>query len=343
MFKVRIVLFLLAVTLITSLAVIPVAAQDRSGLTIGYIYLTLEHPYYQAHSRHVQEYAQELGFTLVERDGKFDAVEQANAMDDLIAQGVDGIVFALADPAAAVPAIQAAQAAGIPVVTFAIIHGEEADAPFVGIPEAEATSEAGRQAAARFRAKFGADAAAVVATVECPAIQQVVDRADGFIAGFTEVIPEATIVARADGQCVRDKALAATEDLIQAHPDVNVIYGGNGDSALGALAALQGAGRGTADDIFLVSHDGTEPEMIELVDPASGLKLVVANRPRELARGTVDTLFEVLDGKRALAEDSEVRIPAVVITPDDPAGVEAFLAEQYFSSVDLNRDGVIGK
>ena len=83
--------------------------------------------------------------------------------------------------------------------------------------------------------------------------------------------------------------------------------------------------------------------MIELVDPNSGLKLTVANRPRELARGTIDTLFEVLDGKRAMAEDSEVRIPAVVITPDDPAAVEAFLAEQYFSSVDLNRDGVIGK
>lgn len=308
---------------------------DPTKLKVGYIYLILEHPYYQAHSRHVQEYAKELGFTLVERDGKFDAAVQASAMEDLIAQKVDGIVFCLADEAASVPAIQEAQKAGIPVVTFAIHHGEEANAPFVGIPEAEATEKAGRETAKRFHAAFGADTQALVATVECPSVQQVVDRADGFIKGFQAEDPKAQVVARADGGCVRDKALAATEDLLQKNPEVNVIYGGNGDSALGALAALQGAGRGTAKDVFLVSHDGSEPELIELVNPNSGLKLSVANRPRELARGTIDTLFEVLKGERPMDQDTEVRIPAEVLTPDDVDYLNKFLAEQYFGTTDL--------
>jgi ribose transport system substrate-binding protein len=309
---------------------------DPSQLTIGYIYLILEHPYYQAHSGQVQEYAEELGFTLVERDGQFDAAVQASAMEDLIAQGVDGIVFALADSAASVPSIQEAQAAGIPVVTFAIPHGEEADAPFVGIPESESTEAAGREAAARFHASFGADTQAMIATVECPSVSQVVERADGFIAGFTAEDPEAEVVSRVDGGCVRDLALAATEDLLQANPEINVIYGGNGDSALGALAALQGIGRGTAEDVFLVSHDGSEPELIELVNPESGLKLSVANRPRDLARATIDTLFETIRGERPMDEDSEVTIPAEVLTPDDIEYLNQFLAEQYFSDVDLN-------
>ena len=68
----------------------------------------------------MQEYAKELGIELVERDGKIDAAVMASAMEDLIAQKVDGIVFALLDPAASVPSIQEAQKAGIPVVTFAI-------------------------------------------------------------------------------------------------------------------------------------------------------------------------------------------------------------------------------
>jgi len=285
----------------------------------------------------VQDYAKELGFTLVERDGKFDAAEQASAMEDLIAQKVDGIVFCLADEAASVPAIQEAQQAGIPVVTFAIHHGEEANAPFVGIPEAEATEKAGAEAAKRFHAKFGADTQALIATVECPATQQVVDRADGFVKGFTTADPKAKVVARVDGKCQRDKALAATEDLLQKNPEVNVIYGGNGDSALGALAALQGAGRGTADDVFLVSHDGSEPELIELVNPKSGLKLAVANRPKALARGTIDTLFEVLQGKLEMDKDKDIGIGAEVLTPDDIDYLNKFLAEQYLSSTDLSQ------
>ncbi len=313
------------------------ASFDWKGKKLGYIYLTLEHPYYQAHSKHVQDYAKELGITLVERDGKMDAAVMASAMEDLIAQKVDGIVFALLDPAAAVPSIEEAQKAGIPVVTFAIRHGEGAQAPFVGIPEGEATEKAGIEAAKRFHATFGADTQAMIATVECPATQAVVDRADGFIKGFTETDPKAKVVARADGECVRDKALAATEDLLQKNPEINVVYGGNGDSALGALAALQGANRGTAKDVFLVSHDGSEPELIELVNPQSGLKLAVANRPRELARATVDTMAEVLTGKRAMDKNTDVGIGAEVLTPDDVQYLNKFLAEQYLSKTDLSQ------
>jgi ribose transport system substrate-binding protein len=319
----------------------PAAAEapmiDTEGMTLGVIYLTLEHPYYQAHSAHTQRYAEELGLTLVEIDGQADAAVMASAMEDLIAQGVDGIIFCLIDPAAAVPSIEEAQAAGIPVVTFAIRHGEGAHAPFVGIPESVATEVAGRAAAKRFHETFGADAQAKVATVECPAVQAVVDRADGFIKGFTEEDPNAEVVARVDGACMRDTSLAASEDLLLAHPEVNVIYGGNGDASLGALAALQGAGRGTVDDVLLVSHDGSEPELIELVNPESGLKLSVANLPRELAQATIDTMIEVWEGKRPVAEDTDVPIAAEVLTPDDVEYLNQFLAEEYLSDTDLTQ------
>jgi ribose transport system substrate-binding protein len=134
---------------------------------------------------------------------------------------------------------------------------------------------------------------------------------------------------------MRDASLAASEDLILAHPEVNVIYGGNGDAALGALAALQGANRGTVDDVLLVSHDASEPELIELVNPESGLKLSVANLPRELARATIDTTIEVLEGTRPMAEDTDVPIAAEVLTPDDVEYLNQFVAEQYLSDTDL--------
>ena len=330
---------LLGVLLSLSLVAAACGDDDDETIRIGYIYLTVAHPYYQAHQFHAQTWAQDLGLELVERDGEADVAVMATAMDDLIAQDVDGIVFALLDPAAAVPSIEAAQNAGIPVVTFAIKHGDEASAPFVGIPEGVATEVAGRLAAERFHERFGADEQALVVTVECPAIQAVTDRADGFIKGFTAVDPAAEIVLRVDGECVRDKALAATEDMLQTNPDVNVLYGANGDSALGALAALEGAGRGGADDVFLISHDGSEPELLQLVDLDSALSLAVANKPKELSKATLDVILEMIAGDRAIDDPSEVTIAAEVLTPDDIDILNAFLREQYNSDTPLKYSG----
>ena len=200
-------------------------AFDPKGKKIGYIYLTLAHPYYQAHSKQVQEYAKELGIELVERDGKIDAAVQTAAMEDLIAQKVDGIVFALIDPAASVPVIQEAQKAGIPVVTFAIRHGERR---MCRLWESRRGLRRRRRGRKRRR-----DSTRSLARIprrtsrqwNVRRTQAAVDRADGFIKGFTGADPKAKVITRADGGCVRDKALAATEDLLQAHPEVNVVYG----------------------------------------------------------------------------------------------------------------------
>jgi len=258
-----------------------------------------------------------------------------SAMEQFIAEKVDGIIFALLDPAAADPVINDALAAGIPVVTFAIKHGANAHVPFVGIPEGVATEAAGKEAATRFHAKFGADAAAKMIIVDCPAVAPVVERSDGFIKGFTSVDAKATLLARIDGNCKREDAVSAMEDAIQAHPDVNVVYGGNGDNSLGALAALEGAGLGTPDKVFLTSHDGSEPEILKLVDPQSALKLSVANKPKELSQATVETLGEVVSGTRPKDKDGDVLVQAAVLNPDDLDALQTFLASEYFSTVDL--------
>lgn len=313
----------------------PAAAEALRGKTIGVIYLIESHPYYQAHKAWSEDLAQRCGITLNQVDGKADSAVMTTAMEQFIAQQVDGIIFALLDPAAADPVINDALAANIPVVTFAIKHGANAHVPFVGIPEGVATEAAGREAAERFHAAFGADTPAKMIMVDCPAVAPVVERTDGFLAGFTAVDPNAELLARIDGNCVRADAVTAMEDAIQAHPDVNVVYGGNGDNSLGALAALEGAGLGTSDKVFLTSHDGSEPEVLELVDPTSALKLSVANRPKELSQATFETLGEVLAGTRPRDQDGDVLVEAAVLNPDDLEALQEFIAYEYRSTTDI--------
>lgn len=304
-------------------------------LKIGVIYLTLEHPYYQAHSRHTQEYAKEKGIELVELDGQIDQAKMTSQMENLIAQNVDGIVYCLLEGNAASADINAAQAAGIPVVTFAIPHNREtASCPFVGIDEFAAGAIGGKKAGEYFKEKF-AGQNAKVGIVEISGLAASTDRSDGFIDGFKEVIPDAEIVQRINGEGKKDVAMSVTEDLIQANPDINVFFGANGDMGLGALAALEAQGRGTIDTELVVSHDGSEPEVLKIADPKSALKIANANQPRELARGTIDTLLEIINGERDMKSPDNIMIPAVALSADDLEFAQKFIKEQYFSDLKI--------
>ncbi len=73
-----------------------------------------------------------------------------------------------------------------------------------------------------------------IAIINRPTVTSVLDR----VAGFKEEIakyPEIKIVADVDGGGERDKSLKATSDVLQAHPDLDGIFGINDDSALGSL------------------------------------------------------------------------------------------------------------
>lgn len=329
----KILVLMLAVCLVVS--VLTLTQVEGKKLKIGVIYLTAEHPYYQAHAKHTQAYAKQKGFDLIELDGKVDQALMTSQMENLIAQKVDGIVYCLWEGKAASADINAAQKAGIPVVTFAIPHDRAtANCPFVGIDEVSAGAIGGEAAGKYFKKVFPGKKAKIV-VVEGTGLKASTDRSDGFIKGFTKVVPDAQLVKRLNGEVKKDKAMAVTEDLLQTNPDANVFYGSNGDQGLGALAALEANGRGTIKTELVVSHDGSEPEVLKIADPNSALKCAVANQPRELAKGTIDTLFEIIKKKRKMTNTDNIMIPAAVLSADDLKFAQKFIADEYFSKTSI--------
>ncbi|QGP91966.1 Periplasmic binding protein domain protein [Neomoorella glycerini] len=312
------------------------AQQTQKKLKIGYIYLTLEHPYYQAHQKWTQKWAKDMGIDLVELDGKMDAGTMTNQIENLVAQKVDGIVYCLVNPASGASDINYAQQNGIPIISFAIKHGNAAKAPFVGIDELTAGKMVGKAAAEKFKQLFP-NKKAKIALIRMPGVEATENRANGFVEGFKSVISDATVVAEVDGGGVRDKSMAGMEAIIQAHPELNVVYGINGDSALGALAALEGAGRGTIKTELVVSHDGSEPEILKLINPDSALKVSIANQPKELSKATLDTILEVINKKRDMKNTDNIYVPAKVLEPDIDK-LQQFIKEEYWSTTDLKAE-----
>jgi galactofuranose transport system substrate-binding protein len=85
--------------------------------------------------------------------------------------------------------------------------------------------------------------------------------------GFDEAINAAggfEIVASQTGDFARDKGRQVAESLLQAHPDADIIYAHNDEMAIGAIAALEAAGKTPGKDVLVLSIDGGK-EAVQLV------------------------------------------------------------------------------
>ena len=99
--------------------------------------------------------------------------------------------------------------------------------------------------------------------------------------GFDEAIKAAggfQIVASQTGDFARDKGRQVAEALLQAHPDADIIYAHNDEMAMGAIAALEAAGKVPGKDVLVLSIDGGKEAVQAVVD--GKIAAVVECNPR---------------------------------------------------------------
>ena len=91
--------------------------------------------------------------------------------------------------------------------------------------------------------------------------------------GFDDVIakyPDMKIVASQTGNFARDEGRQTAEALLQAHPEANIIYAHNDEMAIGAIAAIEAAGKKPGKDILIVSIDGEKDGLQAIIDGKMG-------------------------------------------------------------------------
>jgi len=320
------------------------ASAETQAQVIGRIFFDLSHPYQQADAKHYEAYAKELGIKALTIDGKASMDEMMSAMDNLIAQGVHGIIVQPLDGAVIASSVDAAHQANIPVVVF-FQNVKGTTCPYVRINERDVAIQMGQIAAQKFQ-EIWPGKKINIGIIDQPTVEYVqINRSNAFIEGVQRIAADATVVSRLDGYGARDTAYKAAEEMLQAHPEVNLVYGINGDSALGALSAFQAAGRGKAQDgipltEIIVSTDGSTLECLEIVDPASALKLTMALSPKNNAHILTDTLLKVMRGEIALTAADMVDTNNLIINgwTDDLSTIQSFVSDEYFANVNLQEE-----
>ena len=230
----------------------PVARAAESKPQIGVSLLTLTNPFFRDLGDAIQAEAAKDGIEVVVVSGDFDAAKQRNQIADFIVKRVSAIILSPCDSKAVGTTIKDANKAGIPVFTVDI-------AAFSGKVVSHIATDnlgGGHLAAQALIEALGGKGK--VAILDYPEVESVLLRTKGFEAELEKQKAEKgvtiEIVAKLPGGGAKDKSFKATEDLLQSHPSLNGIFAINDPSALGAVAALEKAGR--LGQVKVVGFDG---------------------------------------------------------------------------------------
>jgi ribose transport system substrate-binding protein len=261
--------------------------KQSAGVTIGVSLLTRTHPFYQDLEAGLREAATAAGFQLQVTAGEFDVAKQKDQVQDFITQKVNALVISPCDSKSIGTAIAAANQAGIPVFTADIAC--LADGVKVVTHVASDNIEGGRLAARALAEAVGYTGK--IAIIDHPEVESVIQRVKGFeeeIAKYDGI----TVVAKLSGRGVKDQAFRTAEDVLQGHPDLVAFFGINDDSALGALAAVEKAGK--VGRVRIIGFDAV-PEARQAIQ-AGKIYADVIQQPKLIGQSTIEAIKTYLSG-----------------------------------------------
>jgi ribose transport system substrate-binding protein len=246
--------------------------EQKDSYVIGFSQTESNNPWRLAETASMEAMAEENGWQIVVTDAAGSAAKQVADVQSLIAQDVDVIVIAPREEIPLVPAVLAAQGAGIPVILVdrnvdqSLAQAGTNYVTFIGSD----FIDQGATAAAWLMENFEGESGKIIQLEGTTGSSPANDRAKGFVDAIA-ADPRFEIVASQSGDFARDLGRQVTETLIQAHPDANVIYAHNDEMAIGAIAALEAAGRTPGEDVTIVSIDGTCDAMQAILDGKMGV------------------------------------------------------------------------
>ena len=220
-----------------------VTVRFRQAIKVGHVVYTMEHQFHQSIAKELQSYGQKMyGVKVIILDGGGKGEKMLAAVENLIAQKVDAISIHSPETALTAKAIELAHAKKIPIVTT-LIYPDSKNAPHVQPMETPASYAEGKIAAQQWLKAFP-DKPCKVALLNFGAWEQgEVLRFGPFFEGVKAVDPNAELVTVLNGQGSTEVSMKVTLDILQAHPETNIFFGGNDEMALGALAACEQRGK----------------------------------------------------------------------------------------------------
>ncbi|MDO4266057.1 MAG: sugar ABC transporter substrate-binding protein [Eubacteriales bacterium] len=284
------------------------ASGEEKHYKFGYTCMDGTNPFFVTIQDTMKELIEAKGDELIITDPGNDVTKQISQVEDMLSQNLDGLFMNPVDAEGIIPALDQAKEAGVPMIGF---DTEVGDMSYLVSYTGSDNYNAGKVTGEDLVAKRpdGGD----IIVLDSPTMQSVVDRTNGFLDaieghGFN-------IVAQQDAKGNLQEAMGIAEDLLQAHPDVVAIFGGNDPTALGALAAANAAGI-QKGDCLIYGVDGSPDVKSELASGESLMEGTGAQSPVSIAEKAVEIMYDYMEGKEV---DERYPVETFLITSDNVA------------------------
>ena len=251
---------------------------DLENAIVGFSQSEKEaNPFRIAETQSIKDEAAEVGVKqLLTTNANSQLGKQISDIQDMINKGAQALIVAPLNSDGLEPALDAARAKNIPVLTIDRKVNSEPCKDYVAFLGSNFVEQGKRDADEMAE---GLDNKGKVAILLGASGNNVTtDRTKGFVDELKKVAPDVEIVSQQTGEFARDKGQQVMEQIIQAQPDINGVYAENDEMALGALVALKSAGKKPGTDVQVVSIDGTRNAVQKIVD--GEMLAVVESNPR---------------------------------------------------------------
>jgi len=274
--------------------------------TIGFSVSTLANPFFVIMKESGEATAAKLGVDMITLDAQDNLEKQVKDIEDLIARNVDVLIINPCDSDAIVPSVLEANRAGIPVITVTrpskggdVVQHLDVKNTFggnlVGVAVAAELNGVGK----------------VVILEGIPGAPSARERQEGFLQ-VIELFPDIEVLSSITAHYAREEGSTVMEDLLQAHPEIDAVYAHNDEMALGAVRAIEAAGR-TGIKVF--GFDAI-PDAIDAIE-AGTMVATIKQQPDLQMRMAVETAWDLIQGTPLEEIPPLVYIPMVLITAAD--------------------------
>jgi ribose transport system substrate-binding protein len=264
--------------------------------TIGVALPNTVNPYYIAMQESFKNHGAELGYEISVAIANDNDSQQLAQVEAFIQQGVCGVALNAVNSGPGAASVAALNAAGIPVFTVNVIVSPEdleaQGAAFVQYVGADQVA-GGRQMGEQLIKDMGADATIVAGIIGNPDQIPTNQRDDGFKEAIS-VNPNAKVVQVVNGKVDPNVSLQVGGDMLQGHPDMNVIFADTGPAAVGAIQAVQQQGK--EDSVMIYAFCAADMEL------TGNYKACAAQEPADYARIVLDNMKKYLAGEEVPAE-----------------------------------------
>jgi simple sugar transport system substrate-binding protein/ribose transport system substrate-binding protein len=295
----------------------PVGGEKKIKLA-GIVFL--EDQFFRLVEFGMQDAARQAGVELLLANSNNKPEKEIELVNTYIARKVDAIIISPLSKEGSVAALKLAHDKGITVICHNTAIDADFYAAYIECDPADLGHKTGKAAREYIETKFGGKAKIAIVAYKSVVPEQSNARSGGFKAEVTQ-LPGVQIVAEQDAW-LPEMAVKKVGDILTANPDVNIVYAANEGGTIGAVLAVNNAGK--AGQIAVFGTDASEQLLAMLQAPDNVLQAVTSQRPVDVGRLAVESALKALKGEKV---EKKTYLPGVLLSRADPEAVKKFAAQ----------------